>query len=104
MDDYWKPNSPIRQSALAKYSAKTTRFDEPGPFVLKIDDGVWKKWSADRSYELAIMANLPGTFPNSAADPRRFFLLLGKKEWDAKNRTLEVEILEDHIHPLTPPN
>jgi len=103
MDDYWKPKSPIRQSAIDKYSAITTRFDAPGPFVLKIDDEHWKKWSGNRSYELAIMANLPGTFPNPAADPRRFFLLLGKKEWIAKDRTLEIEILEDHIHPLTPP-
>jgi hypothetical protein len=102
MDDYWKPNSPIRQSARKEYSAITTRFDAPGPFVLKIDDEHWKQWSGNGRYELAIMANLPGTFPNPADDPRRLFLLLGKKEWDTKDRTLEIKILEDHIRPLTP--
>jgi hypothetical protein len=103
MDDYWKPKSPIRQSAIKQYSAKTTRFDAEGPFVLKIDDEHWKTWLGNRSYELAIMANLPGNFPNPTADPRRFFLLLGNKEWSAKNHTLKIEILEDQIHPLTPP-
>ena len=103
MDAYWKPKSPIRQSAIDRYEAKTTRFDTPGPFVLDGRDPVWKKWSGYGSYELAIMANLPGTFPNPAADPRRLFLPLGKKEWDAKGRTLEIEILEGQIRVLTPP-
>jgi hypothetical protein len=103
MDGYWRPRSSIRQSAVDRYGAKTTRFDAPGPFVLDSRDPVWKKWSGYGSYELAIMANLPGTFPNPAADPRRLFLLLGKKEWDAKGRTLEIEILEGQIRVLTPP-
>jgi hypothetical protein len=101
MDAYWKPKSPIRQSAIDRYEAKTTRFDTPGPFVLNSTNLVWKKWSGYGSYELAIMANLPGTFPNPAADPRRLFLLLGKKEWPG--RTLEIEILEGQIRVLTPP-
>jgi hypothetical protein len=100
MDDYWKPKSSSRQSVSER--AKTTRFDAPGPFVLKSDDPVWEKWFKYGSYELAIMANLPGTFPNPAADPRRLFLPLGKKEWDAKGRTLEIEIKESQIFVLTP--
>ena len=103
MDAYWKPKSAIRQSAIDRYEAKTTRFDTPETFVLDGRDPVWTKWSSYGSYELAIMANLPGTFSNPAADPRRLFLPLGKKEWDAKGRTLEIEILEGQIRVLTPP-
>jgi hypothetical protein len=98
MDDYWKPRSSIRQSVSDR--AKTTRLETP--FVLDKRDPIWKKWFAYGSYELAIMANLPGTFPNPAADPRRLFLPLGKKEWEAKGRTLNIEILEGQIRVLTP--
>jgi hypothetical protein len=103
MDSYWKPKSPLRQSAIDRYEAKSTRFDSPGAFVLESKDPIWAKWSSYGSYELAIMANLPGSFPNPAADPRRIFLPLGKKEWDAKGRTLEIEILEGQIRVVTPP-
>jgi hypothetical protein len=102
MDAYWKPKSPIRQSAIDRYDAKTTRFDSSETFVLESKDPIWAKWSRYGSYELAIMANLPGTFPSPAADPRRLFLPLGKKEWAAKGRTLEIEILEGQIRVLTP--
>jgi hypothetical protein len=101
MDTYWKPKNAIRQSVINR--AKTTRFDAPGPFVLDSKDPIWATWSNYGSYELAIMANLPGNFPNPAADPRRLFLPLGKKEWEAKGRTLEIEILEGQIRVLTPP-
>ncbi len=103
MDDYWKAKSSVRQSVFNGNRAKTTRFDAPGPYVLDRNDPIWKKWSGYGSYELAIMANLPGTFPNPAADPRRLFLLLGKKEWDPREkRTLEIEILDGQIRVLTP--
>ena len=103
MDAYWKPKSSIRQSAMDRYNAKSTRFEATGVLVLERKDPIWAKWSSYGSYELAIMANLPGNFPNPAADPRRLFLPLGKKEWDAKGRTLEIEILEGQIRVLTPP-
>ena len=102
MDDYWKPKNPIRKSVFDRNRAKTTRFVEPGPFILDSKDPIWTTWQGSGSYELAIMANLPDTFPNPSADPRRLFLLLGKKEWP-KGGTIEVEILDGQIRVLTPP-
>jgi hypothetical protein len=104
MDDYWKPDNSARRSVFDGKRAKTTRFDAPDPFVLESKDPIWKTWDSYGSYELAIIANLPGAFPNAAADPRRLFLPLGKKEWNpATKRTLEIEILEGQIRVLTPP-
>ncbi len=100
MDDYCRPNSDLR-AAVLQDRAKTTRFDGPGTFVLEVTDPKWKSWLDNSCYELAIMANLPGAFPNPAADGRRLFLPLGKKEWGAK--VLEVEILRDGLHVKTPP-
>ena len=80
----------------------TTRFVEPELFVLDSKNPIWTTWQSYGSYELAIMANLPDTFPNASADPRRLFLLLGKKEWP-KGGTIEVEILDGQIRVLTPP-
>ena len=102
MDDYWKPKNPIRKSVFDRKRAMTTRFVEPELFVLDSKNPIWTTWQSYGSYELAIMANLPDTFPNASADPRRLFLLLGKKEWP-KGGTIEIEILDGQIRVLTPP-
>lgn len=100
MDDYFKPNSDLRQGVLAG-RAKTTRMDGPGTYVLEPNDPKWKEWLGNSCYELAIMANLPGTFPNPGADGRRLFLPLGKNEWSGK--TIEVEVMRAGLQVKTPP-
>ncbi len=99
-DDYWDPNKPIRKQALAR--AKTTRFEDPA-FIVKMDDPVWAKWRGYGASELLIMANLPGKYSNDEADPRRQILSLGKNDWKAKDKTIEVEILDGQIRVVTPP-
>ena len=102
MDEYWKPGSPIRQAVIDGKRSVSATFDQSKTFYLDRTNAIWKTWFSYGSYELAIMANLPGKYAPGPSDPRRLFLLLGKNEWDAKKRTLEVEILEGQIRVLTP--
>jgi len=97
---YWMPGDPVRKQVLSR--AKTTQFKDGDVFVLKADDPVWKQWLNYGATELLIMANLPGRFTDDESDPRRLILPLGSKSWDAKNKTIEIQILDGQIRPVTP--
>jgi hypothetical protein len=99
-DDYWNPNKPIRKQAGSRM--KSTRFEEGPTFVLKGDDLIWKSWLNYGATELLVMANLPGKYSNDEADPRRLIIPIGKNDWQAKDKTLELEILDGQIRVLTP--
>jgi hypothetical protein len=99
-DDYWNPNKPIRKQASNRM--KSTRFEEGSTFVLKSDDATWNKWLSYGATELLVMANLPGKYSNDEADPRRLIIPIGKNDWQAKDKTLELEILDSQIRVLTP--
>ena len=99
-DDYWNPNKAIRRQALER--AKTTRFEQGPTFVLKIDDPIWNKWRSYGATELLVMVNLPDKHSNDESDPRRLIIPIGKKAWEAKANTLELEILDGQIRVLTP--
>jgi hypothetical protein len=99
-DDYWNPNKPIRKQAQNR--SRTTRFESGPVFVLKMDDPIWKQWRSYGTTELLVMANLPGKYSNDEADPRRLIVPIGKNDWQAKDNTLELEILDGQIRVLTP--
>lgn len=100
-DDYWNPSKPIR--AQAKARTRTTRFENGSVFVLKLEDPIWNQWRGYGTSELLVMANLPGKYSNDEADPRRLILPLGKNDWlPRESKTLELEILDAQIRPLTP--
>ncbi len=101
VNKYWQPNSALRREAESR--AKTTRFENAREYVLSKDDPVWAKWFGYGAYELMVIANLPGSFSDSSADPRRLFLPLDKNQWpEAKAQTLELEVSESQIRVLTP--
>ncbi len=98
---YWQPNSPLRREAESR--AKSTRFEGSREYVLSKDDPIWAKWFGYGAYELMVIANLPGSFSDGAADPRRLFVPLDKAQWpQAKDQTLELEISENQVRVLTP--
>ena len=100
-DDYWNPSKPVRKQAQNR--AKTTRFESGNVYVLKIDDPTWNQWRAYGTSELLVMANLPGKYSNDEADPRRLVVPIGKNDWQAKDKTIELEVLDSQIRVLTPP-
>jgi hypothetical protein len=104
-DDRDPESGRLRKAAFDAQLAVTTRFPDGKTFVLSEDDPIWKTWTARGVFELAVVANLTGKFPdrdNPAADPRCRFLKLGRKEWKAKNRTLELRILDGQVLVDTP--
>ena len=72
------------------------------PWVIPATNPKWKTWFDHGATELLIIANIPGHFDAGPADPRRRFLPLAKKAWDAKNDTLEIEVQNTQILPITP--
>jgi hypothetical protein len=98
--DYWNPNRPIRKEAAAR--ARTTDFKDQKEFLLSGEDPIWGQWISYGAFELMIMADLPGINDNSPSDPRRVFLPLNKKQWQTKNKTIEVEISDSQVRVLTP--
>ena len=101
-DDYWNPNKPIQKQAASRM--KSTRFEEGPTFVLKNDDPIWNKWLSYGATELLIMASLPNKYSNDESDPRRQIVSIAKNAWQAKDKTLEVEILDGQIRVLNPAN
>jgi hypothetical protein len=103
--DYWKPNSKIRKAAETEGRSVTTRFEKPDKYVLAKDDPIWNKWFGYGTFEIMVIAELPGKdFDDGPADPRRQFLNLGKKVWQAKNKVLELEVSDGQVRVLTPQN
>jgi hypothetical protein len=105
-DEYWKENSPIRKDVENR--RKTTKFEENQEFTLSADDPIWQIWARPGLYELMIIAELGGAnaanrFDNGPADPRRLILPLKAKDWNAKKNTLEIQINDGQVLPLTPP-
>jgi hypothetical protein len=103
LNDYFNnPNDPRRKEALQSGDLVTFALKKGEASVLKIDDAHWKKWFTHGASELLILAKLPGVFSGSGDDPRRKFLYLGKSDWKAQKKTIEIEIQNTRIRVLTP--
>jgi len=95
LDEYWSPSDPERKSA-DKLSSELTE-----KWVITKKDPKWKAWLGRRVVGLFVVANLPGNF-GGGPDPRREYLPLDKKHWDAQKQTLDIEVKENRILILTP--
>jgi hypothetical protein len=99
VDDYWKPGNSIR-AGLKKVTA---RLPTGQPWILKADDPIWQQWKSYGTTELMIMATLPcKDCGDGPFDRRRLFVPLDKHYWNAKHKTLEFEVQDEMIRPLTP--
>lgn len=97
IDKYWSPDDLVRKDADKLCSEVSTN----EVWVISRKDKHWDTWLNRGVSGLYIIANLPGSFEGSP-DPRREYLPLAKKHWDAKKRTLEIEIQSSRIVILTP--
>jgi hypothetical protein len=98
MTKYWSPGDPLRGNTPDKLSQS---LELNKPWKLDRKDPIWDKWLRRGVAYLVIVARLPGKFEDGAADPRRLFISLDKHAWQGK--TLEFEVRETQIRPLTPP-
>lgn len=96
MDKYWSPGDLERKNA-----GKLTSPPQTATWEIERKDPIWKTWLGRSVTGFFVIANLPGSF--ETPDARREFLTLDKNHWDPKERyTLEIEVLENRIHVLTP--
>ena len=105
---YWDPTSPgYRVREEADKIPCNLKLNEP-TVVLDSSNPKWSEWFAHGVDQLLIIANLPGdpaAFASGAADPRRRFLLLAKKDWSpAKKNTIEITVKSTQISVETPQN
>jgi hypothetical protein len=99
IDKYWAPGDPRRKGADKDKLTQTLEFEKAWRIEKK--DSKWSHWFDRGATELLIIANLPGKFEPGPTDPRRMFLPLNKKSWDAKKSTLEIEVQDTLIKVLT---
>ena len=99
LDKYWTLGDPLRRQQVDKLSM-TLKSNQPA--ILQRDDPKWKDWLSRGATDLLIIANFPGQFTPGPTDPRRKFLPLDKKSWDAKNQTLEIRVQDTLIRVQTP--
>ena len=97
IDKYWSDGDLRRKNA-----APLTQILKLGqPWVVAKTDPKWKEWLGRGDSELLVIANLPGHFDAGPADPRRLILPL-RNVYDAKNKTLEIEVQDTLIRLNTP--
>ena len=101
LDQYWTPGDQRRQDA----HPLSTNLVYNEAWIVARTNAQWHEWlDHQKATDLLIIANLPGTktnFGSGRADPRRKFVPLDKRAWDAKKRTLEFEVQDTLINPLT---
>jgi len=102
VDKYFSANDPRRAALQVGRDRLTMVLSQTEPWVIDRKDEIWEQWFARGVTEVMLVARLPGKFQDGPADPRRLFIPLGKKEWKAKGKTLEIEIQDTLIRPMTP--
>lgn len=95
LDKYWSPNDDERKTADKITSEPTDTWK------VSKKDKKWEPWLNRRVIGLFVIANLPGNF-DASPDPRREYLPIDKKHWDAQDQTLEIEVKENRIIIRTP--
>lgn len=95
-EEYWKPNSQIRndQRKLGYLQSKSLQMDQP--WVLSRNDPQWQTWLDRGVFELYVIARLP-----EAVGDWKVTLPLSKKVWAAKNKTLEIVVVDSGISVQT---
>jgi hypothetical protein len=94
--DYWGPDSQVRKDQLKLGNMLTKFLQENHPWVLDRKDPQWNTWLSRGVNELYVVARLP-----EATGDWKIPLPLGKKSWDAKNRTLEIVVVDSGISVQT---
>jgi hypothetical protein len=96
-EDYWKPDSQIRRDA-DKLGNKLTKFlQKDQPWIIERNDPQWQAWLKRGVFELFVIARLPEATGNWKVP-----LPLGRRVWDAKDKTIEIVVVDSGISIQTP--
>lgn len=88
VDDYFSPNSQFREFAKQRGDIYTVYYNVPGKAFkgsIPSDDPVWENFQYERgseqSFDVIILADLPGAYGGLPVDIRRKIIPLQKKSW-----------------------
>ena len=88
VDDYFAAGSQFRDFAKQRGDIHTVYYNVPGKAfqgTIASDDPVWKNFEYERSseqtFDVIILADLPGAYGGSPVDIRRKVIPLQKKSW-----------------------
>lgn len=94
--DYWGPDSQVRKDQLKLGNMVSKFLQENKPWIVSRNDPQWSTWLNRGVNELYIVARLP-----EATGDWKIPLPLGKKAWDAKDKTLEIVVVDSGISVQT---
>ena len=98
LDQYWAEGDSRRANA----DKLSVVLPTGQPLVVRKDDPHWQTWIRNGASELLVIADLPGQFTPGPTDPRRIFIPLDKIAWNVKNDTLEIQVQDTLVRPITP--
>ena len=88
IDDYFSPGSQFRDFAKQRGDVHTVYYNVPNKAFeenIASDDPVWEKFeyerSPEQSFDVVILADLPGAYGGAPVDIRRKIIPLQKKSW-----------------------
>ena len=88
IDDYFSPGSQFREFAKQRGDVYTVYYNVPKKAfqdTIERDDPVWERFEYERgteqSFDVIILADLPGVYGGSPIDIRRKIIPLQKKSW-----------------------
>ncbi|MGK0309533.1 MAG: hypothetical protein ACJAT5_000079 [Lentimonas sp.] len=88
VDDYFSPGSQFRDFAKQRGDIYTVYYNVPGKAfqgTIPSDDSVWENFEYERgseqSFDVIILADLPGAYGGLPVDIRRKIIPLEKKSW-----------------------
>ncbi len=88
VDEYFSPGSQFRDFAKQRGDVYTVYYNVPQKAfqgTISSDDSVWENFEYERgseqSFDVVVLADLPGSYGSSPVDPRRKVIPLQKKSW-----------------------
>ena len=88
IDDYFSPGSQFRDFAKKRGDVFTVYYNVPAKAfqgTIPSDDEVWENFEYERgseqSFDIIVLADLPGSYGGSPVDIRRKIIPLQKKSW-----------------------
>ena len=95
-DEYWKPNSTIRNDQRKLGNLQSMSLQMGKPWILPRNDPQWQAWMKRGVSKIYVIARLPEAVGNW-----KVALPLGKKAWVANDKTLEIVVVDSGISVQT---
>ena len=103
MSDYWKPR-PVREGYEGQEKRMFFGEERDLEQVFSNEEPLWDAWKKVKEPKLWIVADLPGTYPDRAKDPRRLAIPLERTKWWFRTlHSIDIVLSRDNgVYARTP--